>query len=99
MVKNLPSGTRGRSHAIEEDGGQQHAADPAIDRSVSGSALNDQASSSTSTGISGSGLADASLVVLADQAGIHDLLTLDERHFRTVTSIDGAAFRLPPADG
>lgn len=45
------------------------------------------------------GLADASLMVLADRAGTHDLLTLDERHFRAVTSIDGDAFRLLPADG
>ena len=47
----------------------------------------------------GIGLADASLVVLADRARTHDLLTLDERHFRAVTPLDGGAFRLLPADG
>ena len=44
------------------------------------------------------GLADASLVVLAERAGTHDLLTLDERHFRAMTPLDGGAFRLLPAD-
>ena len=47
----------------------------------------------------GIGLADASLVVLAERAGTHDLLTLDERHFRAMTPIDGGVFRLLPADG
>ena len=47
----------------------------------------------------GIGLADASLVVLADRVGTHDLLTLDERHFRAMTAIDGDVFRLLPADG
>jgi uncharacterized protein len=46
----------------------------------------------------GIGLADASLVVLADRAATHDLLTLDERHFRPMTAIDGGVFRLLPAD-
>ncbi|MGI8534078.1 MAG: PIN domain-containing protein [Candidatus Limnocylindrales bacterium] len=44
------------------------------------------------------GLADASLVVLAERYGTNDLLTLDERHFRAVTKSDGAPFRLLPLD-
>lgn len=46
----------------------------------------------------GIGLADASIVVLADKAGTNDLLTLDERHFRTIATVDGATFRLFPSD-
>jgi predicted nucleic acid-binding protein len=45
------------------------------------------------------GLADASLVVLANRYGIRDLLTLDERHFRAVRGPGGRPFRLLPADG
>jgi hypothetical protein len=44
------------------------------------------------------GLADASIVVLAERYGIADILTLDERHFRAVTGPDGRPFRLLPAD-
>jgi len=44
------------------------------------------------------GLADASVMVLADRVGSHDLLTLDERHFRAVRALDGRPFRLLPAD-
>jgi len=44
------------------------------------------------------GLADASLVVLANRYGIRDLLTLDERHFRTLRAAGGRPFRLLPAD-
>ena len=44
------------------------------------------------------GLADASLVVLAERHGSLDLLTLDERHFRVVTGPRGRPFRLLPAD-
>jgi uncharacterized protein len=44
------------------------------------------------------GLADASLVVLANRYGIHDVLTLDERHFRTLHGLDGRPFRLLPSD-
>ncbi|HEY8169962.1 MAG TPA: PIN domain-containing protein [Candidatus Limnocylindria bacterium] len=44
------------------------------------------------------GLADASLVVLANRYGIRDLLTLDERHFRAVRGPAGRPFRLLPAD-
>jgi predicted nucleic acid-binding protein len=44
------------------------------------------------------GLADASIVVLAHRYGAHDILTLDERHFRAVVALDGEPFRLLPAD-
>ena len=44
------------------------------------------------------GLADASLVVLAERYRIWDLLTLDERHFRAVAGPRGRAFRILPAD-
>ncbi|MEE8586867.1 MAG: PIN domain-containing protein [Acidobacteriota bacterium] len=44
------------------------------------------------------GLADASIVVLAARHGCSAILTLDERHFRVVSSFDGEPFRLLPAD-
>lgn len=44
------------------------------------------------------GLADASLVVLAERHGCHDLLTLDQRHFRAVAGPAGQPFRLLPFD-
>lgn len=44
------------------------------------------------------GLADASLVVLAERHGTLDLLTLDERHFRAVSGPGGSSFRLLPAE-
>jgi predicted nucleic acid-binding protein len=44
------------------------------------------------------GLADASIIVLADRYGVSDLLSLDERHFRTVRRANGQPFRLLPAD-
>ena len=44
------------------------------------------------------GLADASLVVLADRYDTTDLLTLDERHFRAVQGRSGRPFRILPAD-
>jgi len=44
------------------------------------------------------GLADASLVVLANRHGIRDVLTLDERHFRALRGPGGRPFRLLPAD-
>ncbi len=40
------------------------------------------------------GLADASIVVLADRHGCTDVLTTDQRHFRTVTTSQGEPFRL-----
>jgi predicted nucleic acid-binding protein len=44
------------------------------------------------------GLADASIVVLAARYGVRDLLTLDERHFRSMRGPGGRPFRLFPAD-
>ena len=44
------------------------------------------------------GLADASIVVLAERHGTHDILTLDERHFRAVAGPGGRPFRVLPAD-
>jgi uncharacterized protein len=46
----------------------------------------------------GISLADASIVVLAERHRVHDVLTLDERHFRILTA-DGKPCRLLPADG
>ena len=46
----------------------------------------------------GIGLADASLVVLAERHRCFDVLTLDERHFRALRGLRGATFRLVPAD-
>jgi predicted nucleic acid-binding protein len=43
-------------------------------------------------------LADASIVVLAERHGTRDVLTLDERHFRLLTTADGEPLRLLPAD-
>jgi predicted nucleic acid-binding protein len=43
------------------------------------------------------GLADASLVVLAERYRTRDLLTLDERHFRAIAGPQGRPFRLLPA--
>jgi predicted nucleic acid-binding protein len=45
------------------------------------------------------GLADASIVVLAERHGTVDILTLDERHFRAVDGPRGKPFRILPADG
>lgn len=44
------------------------------------------------------GLADASIVVLGARHSVTDVLTLDERHFRTVRTKAGNPFRLLPAD-
>jgi uncharacterized protein len=44
------------------------------------------------------GLADASLIVLAERYATLDVLTLDERHFRAVSGPGGRPFRLLPAD-
>jgi uncharacterized protein len=44
------------------------------------------------------GLADASIVVLAERHDTRDVLTLDERHFRAVRMSKGRRFRLLPAD-
>jgi uncharacterized protein len=44
------------------------------------------------------GLADASIVVLAERYGLLDVLTLDERHFRAVRGPGDRPFRVLPAD-
>ena len=44
------------------------------------------------------GLADASIVVLAERHDCADLLTLDQRHFRAIAGPNGRPFRLLPAD-
>ena len=45
------------------------------------------------------GLADASIVVLAERHRTLDVLTLDERHFRAISGPGGRPFRILPADG
>jgi predicted nucleic acid-binding protein len=45
------------------------------------------------------GLADASIVVLAQRHQTRDVLTLDERHFRALRTFDRQRFRLLPIDG
>jgi hypothetical protein len=42
------------------------------------------------------GLADASIVVLANRYDVSDVLTLDERHFRTLRRSQGRPFHLLP---
>jgi predicted nucleic acid-binding protein len=44
------------------------------------------------------GLADGSIVVLADRFRTPRLLTLDERHFRSIRPLQGGSFTLLPAD-
>lgn len=44
----------------------------------------------------GVGLADASVVVLAARYGIHEVLTLDHRHFAAMRGPSGRRFRLLP---
>ena len=44
------------------------------------------------------GLADASIVVLAGRYGTNRVLTLDERHFRTLLTPAGEHFTILPAD-
>lgn len=46
----------------------------------------------------GLGLAEASIVVLANRYDVLDVLTLDERHFRAISGPRGGSFRLLPAD-
>ena len=46
----------------------------------------------------GLGLADASIAVLAERYGCRDVLTLDQRHFRTIRGPRGEPFRLLPLD-
>jgi uncharacterized protein len=47
----------------------------------------------------GLGVADASIVVLAERHGTRDVLTLDQRHFRALRTSKGKPFRILPADG
>jgi uncharacterized protein len=44
------------------------------------------------------GLADASIVVLAEKHGTADLLSFDHRHFRAMSGPGGRPFRLLPDD-
>ncbi len=44
------------------------------------------------------GLADATVIATAERLGVRRILTVDERHFRTVRSADGKPFTLLPAD-
>jgi hypothetical protein len=44
------------------------------------------------------GIADASVVVLADRYGAERVLTLDQRHFRALRTPAGRTFTLLPAD-
>jgi predicted nucleic acid-binding protein len=44
------------------------------------------------------GIADASIVVLAERHRLRDVLTLDERHFRTLRFGRRQRFRILPAD-
>ena len=46
----------------------------------------------------GVGLADASIVVLAERLRTDRILTLDERHFRALRTPGGGSFTLLPAD-
>jgi predicted nucleic acid-binding protein len=45
------------------------------------------------------GLADASLVVIAERHATRRILTFDERAFRAVAPLQGGAFTVLPADG
>jgi uncharacterized protein len=47
----------------------------------------------------GLGLADCSIVVLAERLRTRRLLSFDERHFRAVAPLQGGSFELLPADG
>ncbi len=44
------------------------------------------------------GLADASIVVLAERWSTRSIATFDERHFRAVAPLQGGSFSLLPAD-
>jgi hypothetical protein len=44
------------------------------------------------------GLADCSLVVIANRYATNRLISFDERHFRAVSPLDGGAFTILPAD-
>jgi uncharacterized protein len=44
------------------------------------------------------GLADCSLVVIANRYSTAQIMSFDERHFRAVTTLAGGAFSILPAD-
>ena len=44
------------------------------------------------------GLCDACVIAVAERAGTHRILTVDERDFRAIRSIHGRSFRSLPAD-
>jgi predicted nucleic acid-binding protein len=46
----------------------------------------------------GLGLADCSIIVLAERYETRRLLSFDERHFRAVAPLQGGSFELLPAD-
>lgn len=46
----------------------------------------------------GLGLADCSLVVIANRYGTDRIVSFDERHFRALTPLGGGAFTILPAD-
>jgi len=46
----------------------------------------------------GLGLADCSVMVLAERYGTRRLLSFDERHFRAVSPLQGGSFTLLPTD-
>ncbi len=46
----------------------------------------------------GLGLADCSIMALAERFGTRRLLSFDERHFRAITPLQGGSFQLLPAD-
>jgi predicted nucleic acid-binding protein len=46
----------------------------------------------------GLGLADCSILVLAERFRTRRLLSFDERHFRTVAPLQGGSFQLLPVD-
>ena len=45
------------------------------------------------------GVADASLVVLADRFGTHTICTLNRRHFSAIRTLDGRHFEVVPEIG
>jgi uncharacterized protein len=45
------------------------------------------------------GLADCALVVIARRYATDRIVSFDERHFRTVTPLQGGSFTILPADG
>lgn len=44
------------------------------------------------------GLSDASVVAIAERLGANRILTVDQRDFRAIRSVQGRPFRLLPAD-